>query len=73
MDDQAHLLDKTDMAAILKDFGKRTERKDPVVHFYETFLAKYDAKMRKARGVYEHFHWLAARARGRYSWCVFAP
>jgi hypothetical protein len=52
VDDQAHLLNKADMAAILEDFGKRTARQDPVVHFYETFLAKYDPKMRKARGVY---------------------
>ncbi|MDM3857686.1 MAG: N-6 DNA methylase, partial [Aphanizomenon gracile PMC649.10] len=25
---------------------------DPVVHFYETFLAEYDPKMRESRGVY---------------------
>ncbi len=37
---------------ILKDFGKPTRQEDPVVHFYETFLAAYDPKMREARGVY---------------------
>jgi hypothetical protein len=26
--------------------------KDPILHFYETFLAQYDAKLRKGRGVY---------------------
>jgi len=40
------------MAAVLEQFGKRTRREDPVVHFYETFLAAYDPKLREARGVY---------------------
>ncbi len=52
VDDLAHLLDKADMAGILEEFGARTRREDPVVHFYETFLAAYDPKMREARGVY---------------------
>jgi hypothetical protein len=46
------LLNKADIGAILKDFGKRTRQEDPVVHFYETFLAEYDPKLRKSRGVY---------------------
>jgi len=25
---------------------------DPIIHFYETFLAEYDPKLRKARGVW---------------------
>lgn len=37
---------------ILHDFGKQSGRNDPVVHFYETFLAEYDPKLRKARGVW---------------------
>ncbi len=52
LDDLAALLARADMAAILKDFGKRTRTEDPVVHFYETFLAAYDPKMRESRGVY---------------------
>lgn len=52
VDDLAELLNRADIAAILQDFGKRTRREDPVVHFYETFLAAYDPKMREARGVY---------------------
>ena len=36
----------------MSDFGKRDRREDPVVHFYETFLAEYDPKMRESRGVY---------------------
>lgn len=52
VDDLAELLHRSDISAILQDFGKRTRREDPVVHFYETFLAAYDPKMREARGVY---------------------
>jgi hypothetical protein len=52
VDDLAQLLADTDMEAVLADFGKRTAREDPVVHFYETFLAAYDPKMRESRGVY---------------------
>ncbi len=52
VDDLAELLNRADMATILLDFGKRTRQEDPVVHFYETFLAEYDPKMREARGVY---------------------
>lgn len=40
------------MAAVLTDFGRRTKQEDPVVHFYETFLAAYDPRLREARGVY---------------------
>ncbi len=52
VDDLAQLLADTDIDAVLADFGKRTARQDPVVHFYETFLAAYDPKLRESRGVY---------------------
>ena len=52
VDQLAELLARADMAAILANFGKRTRREDPMVHFYETFLAAYNPKMREARGVY---------------------
>ncbi len=52
VDDLAETLNRTDMATILRNFGQRTRQEDPVVHFYETFLAAYDPKMREARGVY---------------------
>ncbi len=52
VDDLAELLHHCDMSSILQDFGKRTRREDPVVHFYETFLSAYDPKMRELRGVY---------------------
>jgi len=52
VDDIVELLKHADMAEILKDFGKGKGKEDPVVHFYETFLAAYDPKMRELRGVY---------------------
>lgn len=52
VDDLAELLRRCRMDEILRDFGERTRREDPVVHFYETFLAAYDPKMRESRGVY---------------------
>jgi len=52
VDDVAQLLAQADMEAVLRDFGRRTTREDPVVHFYETFLKEYDPKIRQMRGVY---------------------
>ena len=52
VDDLALLLDRADMASILADFGRRSRREDPVVHFYEDFLAAYDPELREVRGVY---------------------
>ncbi len=52
VDDLVALLRQADMGVILRDFAKKTQRKDPVVHFYETFLAEYDPKLKKKRGVY---------------------
>jgi predicted helicase len=52
VDDLADMLARADMPLILADFGKATRHEDPVVHFYETFLAAYDPKLRETRGVY---------------------
>jgi hypothetical protein len=52
VDDLVQLLADTEIDEVLADFGKRTARQDPVVHFYETFLAAYDPKLRERRGVY---------------------
>jgi len=46
------LLAHADMKAILEDFGRSTRQEDPVVHFYETFLAAYNPQERQRRGVY---------------------
>ena len=37
---------------ILRDYGKATETEDPIIHFYETFLSKYDPELKKSRGVW---------------------
>lgn len=52
VDDLAEIFRATDLKAILNDFGKSTGFTDPFLHFYETFLAEYDPKLRKSRGVY---------------------
>ena len=52
VDDLAEMLRRSDMPSILRDFGKKTRTEDPIVYFYEHFLAEYDPKLRKSRGVY---------------------
>lgn len=52
IDALADIFRATDVAAILKNFGKSTQQQDPIIHFYETFLGEYDPKLRKARGVW---------------------
>ena len=52
VDALADIFRATDVAALLEDFGKTTQTRDPIIHFYETFLAEYDPKLRKARGVW---------------------
>ena len=52
VDDLAQILGNADMAAVLSGFGARAARQDPILHFYETFLAAYDPALRERRGVY---------------------
>jgi len=52
IDDLVQVLSQVDMGSILENFGRRIRQEDPVVHFYETFLAAYNAALRKSRGVY---------------------
>ena len=42
----------TDVEKIMTNFGKSTKMEDPIIHFYETFLAQYDKNLRKVRGVW---------------------
>lgn len=42
----------TDVVSVMHNFGKSTRQHDPIIHFYETFLAEYDPKLRKSRGVW---------------------
>ncbi|MBN2412060.1 DNA methyltransferase [candidate division KSB1 bacterium] len=52
VDALADIFRATNVKELLKDFGKATQQHDPVIHFYETFLAEYDPKLRKSRGVW---------------------
>ena len=44
--------DETDLPAILRDFNNRAEGEDPVIRFYEDFLAAYDKALKVQRGVF---------------------
>jgi very-short-patch-repair endonuclease len=52
VDELVNVFLASDVASIMKNFGKSTKQEDPVVHFYETFLGAYNPKLRKARGVW---------------------
>ena len=52
VDALADIFRATNVKEILLDFGKTTQQNDPIIHFYETFLAEYDPKLRKSRGVW---------------------
>ena len=40
------LLDQANMEAVVRDFGDRNQQEDPIIHFYEHFLAAYDKKQK---------------------------
>lgn len=48
----ADSLAHTDMQKVLHRQSRKQGFEDPVFHFYETFLAEYDKKLRESRGVY---------------------
>lgn len=52
VDNLAEVFRATNVEQLLHNFGKSTQTNDPIIHFYETFLAEYDPKLRKARGVW---------------------
>jgi hypothetical protein len=52
VDDISEVLAVTDVYKILDSYFHQHKGKDPIVHFYETFLAEYDPKTRQMRGVY---------------------
>ncbi len=52
IDDISEVLAVADVNAILHKYFHEGKGKDPIVHFYETFLAEYDPKTREKRGVY---------------------
>lgn len=52
IDDISEVLAVTDVKNILHQYFHEGKGKDPIVHFYETFLAQYDPETREKRGVY---------------------
>jgi predicted helicase/CRISPR/Cas system CMR-associated protein Cmr5 small subunit len=52
IDELAEIFQATNLPKLFADFGKFTQRNDPFIHFYETFLAQYNPAKRKARGVW---------------------
>ncbi len=52
IDDISEVLAVTDVRNILHEYFHEGKGKDPIVHFYETFLAEYDPRTREKRGVY---------------------
>lgn len=52
VDEVVELLDHANMDAVVRDFGDRNPREDPVIHFYESFLSEYDKQKKVERGVF---------------------
>jgi type I restriction-modification system DNA methylase subunit len=52
VDDITQILEKADISKILDEFKSTRWEDDPVIHFYETFLATYNPKERERLGVY---------------------
>jgi type I restriction-modification system DNA methylase subunit len=52
VDDISQILEKADITSILKEFKTTRWEEDPVIHFYETFLANYNPNERERLGVY---------------------
>ena len=52
LDDIAALLSNVPTEMLRTAFAARNHLEDPVIHFYETFLAEYDPQRRVDRGIY---------------------
>jgi hypothetical protein len=52
VDDISEVLAVADAPGILDAYYRHGKGSDPIVHFYETFLAQYDPAERERRGVY---------------------
>ena len=52
IDDLADVFQAANVKKLMENFGSLTGRNDPFLHFYETFLSKYNPEKRKARGVW---------------------
>lgn len=52
IDDISEVLAVTDAHNILHKYFHEGKGRDPIIHFYETFLTEYDPSIREKRGVY---------------------
>lgn len=52
VEDLTSLFDNANMQAVLENFGNREPYRDPIMHFYETFLDAYDPDEKSKRGIY---------------------
>jgi len=52
VEDIAEILHVADTNNILHEYHRTGKGRDPIIHFYETFLATYDPEIRERRGVY---------------------
>lgn len=52
VDDLVAVMRASDPHSLFEKYGQFTARNDPFVHFYEDFLAAYNPKKRKSRGVW---------------------
>ncbi len=52
VDDIVQVLAAADVSGMMSQFYRQGRGEDPIVHFYETFLAHYDPEERERRGVY---------------------
>ncbi len=52
VDDIVQVLAVADVSSMMSQYDRQGKGDDPIVHFYETFLAHYDPEQRERRGVY---------------------
>lgn len=52
VDALAEVFGACNLQEILKNFGRSTQMRDPMLHFYETFLKEYDPALKKKNGVF---------------------
>ncbi len=52
VDDLVTVFAATDIKKIMTSYGRDKRHHDPMIHFYEDFLAEYNPKLRKSKGVW---------------------
>lgn len=52
VDDFVSLFAATDIQKVMTSYGKNKFHHDPIIHFYEDFLAEYNPELRRSKGVW---------------------